>query len=345
MLDLPRSNKMKTGVRLVSIVPYAKAIRKWNEKKNDAALVADKMGKIRVIMHEWQSAEEAKAYWIQRGSRMAECANRIEYTYCLECGSMHIAKTNLCRDRLCPVCSWRLSLQRIGEMMHALEWLYARDKAINGAMLTLTMRNVEIGCLNDAITSLLDGWSKLRKRRAFQRWVIGYARSLEITRGNNTWHPHLHILLLFRPEYDKQISQKDFASMWRECLGVDYTPICDIRRSYKRGKTASEDSWSKSIETVLEATKYAIEGKITKAATPDELAEIAIAVHGRRLISYGMALSEARAALGIADNDAPEDISDMDISCPKCGSMETVAIAFLWAQNSYLLAPIPSCFD
>ena len=85
-------------------------------------------------------------------------------------------------------------------------------------------------------------------------------------------------------------------------------------------------------------------------AIPDsDLISVADALKGRRLLSYGGCIKAARQAQKIAadSGDAPADVVDMTIECPKCGCTDTVALAYNWAQNTdgtagaYMLAPWP----
>lgn len=324
----------------MSIVPYDKAISKWTLHKNAAITMGERLCAA-------GTAARRMDIWL-RGDSMKECSQRIEYTYCPECGSLHLRRTNLCRDRLCPLCAWRLSLQRTGEMMQVIEYLHQKRGSLSAAMLTLTIKNCPAKKLNDTLTQMLRGWDRLMKRRAIQKWVAGYARSIEMTRASNgEYHPHIHVFLLWEAGYNKDISQREWAEMWRQSMQLDYTPIVDIRSAY--GKTSDASEWDKLVAASVEATKYAIKGVSLQAIPDSDLISVADALKGRRLLSYGGCIKAARQALKIAadSGEAPADVVDMSIECPKCGCTDTVAMAYNWAQNTdgttgaYLLAPWP----
>lgn len=336
----------------MSIVPYRKVSDKWETYKAQSLIVAEKLQQI--IAHE--RIGDHKHYYQYRGLRMADCSTRIEYKYCPECGSLHISKTYLCRDRLCPVCNWRLSLQRIGQMMQSLTYLWEHQIHIDAAMLTLTVRNVPAQKLKDTIDHMLQAWQLLRKRRGVAKWVKGYARSIEITKGKDgTYHPHIHALLMFGEGYrEHQITQREWAQYWQECLGVDYTPITDIRRAYtpdavetvKYSAThaagdlsSSDELWQRLLKATVEATKYTLKSDIAIDADPDELRFIADAIHSRMLISYGGIIRAARKALKMSDTDEAADIQDTAIECPKCGA-DTIDICYEWARSSYVLGSL-----
>lgn len=327
------------------IIPYAKVISKWTDTKKESISTANTLMRATLPPNRAAtSPDSASAYWKMRADRMAECSSRIIYNYCVECGSMHIARTNLCRDRLCPVCSWRLALQRSGEMMSALSHIAADGRKLSAAMITLTIKNVSAEGLSEAISAILAAWSRLRKRNAWTKWVDGYARSIEITKGKRGYHPHMHIFIIWREGYQKNISQRELCDLWRAALRADYTPICDIRSAYDSGSAADPyaDEWNRVMSAAIEATKYALSGKVTHGISdPNELAALALAVRGRRLLAYGGIIADARAALNFSDDDTAADVGEMTIECPKCGGT-MVGLAYEWSAGGYLLGLLPS---
>lgn len=328
------------------IIPYAKAISKWTDTKKESISTAETLMRATLPPNRAAtSPDSASAYWKMRAGRMEECASRIIYNYCVECGSMHIARTNLCRDRLCPVCSWRLALQRSGEMMSTLTHIAADGRKLNAAMITLTIKNVPAEGLSDALSAILDAWARLRKRKPWLTWVDGYARSIEITKGKRGYHPHMHIFILWKDGYKKHISQRELCDLWRAALRADYTPVCDIRSAYDGGTAVGPcaDEWHRVMSAAIEATKYALSGKVTHGISdPNELAALALAVRGRRLLAYGGIIAEARAALCFQDDDVASDVGEMTIECPKCGGA-MIGLAYEWCAGGYMLGLLPSC--
>lgn len=321
----------------MSIIPYPEGLNKWAGHKQQASIVAETLRKCKIAPRLSMSPKDIQQYWIMRADNMANCASVLIYNYCRECGSMHIARSYLCRDRLCPVCSWRLSLQRAGEMWLSLQKIYESGSPVNAAMITLTAKSVTGENLEKSIDELLSAWARLRKRRAWSRWVAGYARSLEVTIGKGGYHPHMHVLVLWADGYDRQITQRQICDMWGDALRVDYTPICDIRRAYNKAPDGQTSEWERTMNAAIECCKYAVSGKITTSATPDQLGYIARALKGRRLIAYGGIIADARATLSLDDDDTPADISEITITCPKCGSDDVISITYQWATGGYLM--------
>lgn len=321
----------------MSIIPYAKAIHKWADKKEAAAKVAGTL----LISASLVDSSHGRDQLQRRAERMANCSDKIQYSYCQECHSMHVMRTWLCRDRLCPICNWRLSLKRIGEMMEVLSFIHENGEQYNAAMLTLTIKNMKIEDLPEGIDMLLSGWRLLSLRRPFKKYVKGYCRSIEITKGNKgSWHPHIHALLFFDDEYNNELSTNDFVQMWQNSINADYTPICDIRRSYSRKNLKNDEVWDKMLKSTAEAIKYVAKDKIIVNASAEELSQINNAIASKMLVSYGGIIRKARAALRLKDNDSPDLIQDYTIECPKCGSSDILQLSYEWAQGDYLLNPI-----
>jgi plasmid rolling circle replication initiator protein Rep len=105
------------------------------------------------------------------------------------------------------------------------------------------------------------GWERLTKFKSFP--AVGWVRSTEITRGRDgSAHPHYHCLLMVHPGYFQSgyMTQRQWSGLWRECLGVNYTPVIDIRvvvpdhKPNKRKAPGPADIWG----AIVEILKYQI---------------------------------------------------------------------------------------
>lgn len=97
----------------------------------------------------------------------------------------------------CPTCAARIRARRELEVESALSEHTASGGTIG--MLTLTLRHDKTMRLADSIDRLNAAWESLQQRRRFRRLrheLAGTIATLEITYGDNGWHPHLHIILL-----------------------------------------------------------------------------------------------------------------------------------------------------
>lgn len=259
-----------------------------------------------------------------RGIRMGDCSNRLEYT--IENGRMKLKKAYLCRDRLCPICNWRLGVKRLSEAISVCGVLAERYPKAKAIHIVLTVRNCNAGELGETIRRISEGFTRLRKRALWKEYILGYARSIEITYNHKTgtYHPHIHIVAIVGEKYVRQISIGDWIDMWRDCAKLNYKPIVWAEHAYKRPPKMDEPSVSvygtetlsaglekrtedERIKALREAIKYAL-----KPAVFDEMLkagdtlELSKAVGGVKLIAYGGIMKEIRAELGITDHEAPD---------------------------------------
>lgn len=120
--------------------------------------------------------------------------------------------------------------------------------------MTLTVKNVPGSELNRTLTSLTKSFDRLFKRAKVQKNLIGYLRSVEVTHNeeNNTYHPHIHVLLMVKTSYFagklNYISQEEWGQLWSQSLKVDYIPMVDIRSVKEKGKGLKG--------AILETAKY-----------------------------------------------------------------------------------------
>lgn len=166
--------------------------------------------------------------------RMAQCADWLIYANLAnadEYGRKRILyEASFCRCRVCPVCSWRRSLRLRARFHQILKPLIETYPGSRFLFLTLSARNVAISELGAELDALRGAWQRLTQVKRWRRAVLGYVKNIEVTRGaGGTAHPHMHVLVQVRDGYfDKKqnlyIDQKEFITMWKEALQVDYEP-------------------------------------------------------------------------------------------------------------------------
>lgn len=100
----------------------------------------------------------------------------------------------------CPVCADKIRRKRASQIRAAVEQGRLEHPTKRWRMLTVTLRHDVDMPLRALARLVLDGWRKTRQRGTVQRiWkakVAGTVRAIEVTRGENGWHPHLHLLVL-----------------------------------------------------------------------------------------------------------------------------------------------------
>lgn len=336
----------RKGLCMSKSITQPEVLRKWHRAKVDA-LWASKM-MMSAAMHDTPLA--------RRAGRMAQCGRDIEFIYDPATGISRVKHASLCRDRLCPICSWRLSLKRNNEMQQTISHLL-EQRPYKGVMLTLTVRNCTRNDLNSTIKHLCQSYTRLCKHRAWKRNIKGTARSIEVTYSpkTDTFHPHIHVLLLVDENYRCNISQQEFAAMWRTAAQLDYNPIVDVRYTYQKAEAEAEDTdddidaeaimqsdeLAAMRDGITEAVKYAFKPSALRRILADEqLDSIAAQLKSHRLISYGGDIKKARAELLFVDEDKQLENEKEDMPIPEAGSSELHRLAYRWAEQTqeYLLA-------
>ena len=93
-------------------------------------------------------------------------------------------------------------------------------------MVTFTIRHSRVDGLRDSMRVLADAYSDMSRSRAFRDWkaergMVGYIVATEVTFGQNGWHPHRHVLMLFdRPVSHEQerALQGELFAMWSHAV-------------------------------------------------------------------------------------------------------------------------------
>ena len=179
--------------------------------------------------------------------------------------------------------------------------------------LTLTMRNCSAAEMNGTLDAIFKGWNQLMANKRMKRLIAGYFRALEITYNEqeDTYHPHIHAILLMPPSYfttpKDYMGIMDWVKVWRKAAKLDYDPSCDIRAI----GTGSDKSGA-----VAEVAKYTLKStdylKDDEKLTDKLVSEFGKAIKGRRLYAYGGIMKEVAKQLDIdaKDNFTPGEIRD-----------------------------------
>lgn len=289
---------------------------RWTTKKASASKMA-------IALSQLGSAYK------KRSERMASCASALQTKSCPDGHHNRIHKAILCKDRACPVCSWRRGMAYSTRTVKAVEMAGGRY-----ILLTLTVRNALDGKLKATIDHLTKSYSKFVKSPRLRGKIGGYVRTVEITRSGDTWHPHIHALIQVPPEYFNKsnpayIPQPEWCELWRKALGVKYTPIVDVRAVSEKNKRGA----------IAEVCKYISKSGIQKLPL-ELLKEWLEAVRGKRMWTSAGCLKVdedkiERELIHAADEEpAPE-------FCPTCGQkLETVDWVYANGEYRQSLTPL-----
>lgn len=284
----------------------------------------------------WKKHPRKNADLKKRSDHMQRCCNYLVFGDVVNQVTGEVTRklqaAEFCRDRLCPMCSWRKSLVTFSQLSDIMLRIDSTTDGLVPIFLTLTMRNCVSSDLADCITLLLKSWSRMmnskQNRKPF-RIAVGWFRALEITynKKDGTWHPHIHAILLVEPDYfenpDKYIDQREWEAEWQWALGVDYKPRVDVRTI--KGSQA---------KAIAEVAKYTVKPgewlDLDDGDGTDERVELlARVLKGRRLTAFGGLMKETRKALKQEDAETADLVRTGDDATMR-GDLVTAMEKFEW---------------
>jgi len=118
----------------------------------------------------------------------------------------------------CPVCAAKVQERRRAEIAQMFDYAYdVLGKKV--VMVTITFSHQRSDKLKDLMALFSDALTKFRKPRAYikLRDKIGYVgliRSLEITHGDNGWHPHTHEAWIVDQCVDTEWLRSELVMQW-----------------------------------------------------------------------------------------------------------------------------------
>lgn len=132
----------------------------------------------------------------------------------------------------CPVCAGRVAERRRLEV----EEIIAAHRSMGGAvyMATFTVRHHPFNRCADLREAVSNSWRRVQQgsvwRGMKQRLgVIGTVRALEVTHGQNGWHPHLHVLVCTKnplTELEAAQLRRDLFKRWDYAVQDAGLPPC-----------------------------------------------------------------------------------------------------------------------
>lgn len=224
---------------------------------------------------------------------------------------------------MCPVCAAKISERRRVELSRAVE----ENGNLVPVLVTFTLQHTRGDKLPVVLAAMLAAYKRLKSGRwwfEFQKrhCAIGSVRALEVTFGENAWHPHLHALFFLEKRCARSF-EVELKTRWSEVLLKEKRGA-----SYARGVTVrlADDAISSYISK-LGAETWTLSHELTKTPvkvsksehgkTPMQLLaefangnkksghrwrEYALAFKGKRQLVWSRGL---RARLGIG-NDASD---------------------------------------
>ena len=229
---------------------------------------------------------------------------------------------------VCPICASKITERRRVELAEGVKNWQGRI-----LLLTLTLQHRSNESLELIVTSLLNAYSNKVTRGKF--WdnltrnfgIVGTIRTLEVTWGDNGFHPHLHILLFSeRNQIDYEALHKRLYEKWEHSLhsigrytnqkafNLQFSNEAIANYVTKWGEIDSNNNWDISHEMAKSPVKVARNGGYTPFAMLEEsmlgnekfgllFQEYAKYMKGKQQLRYSKGLKEL---LGITEKSDEE---------------------------------------
>ena len=233
---------------------------------------------------------------------------------------------------VCPLCAAKIQERRRQEVAQAIVYAATIDRA--PFMVSITFPHRVDQPLSMLLKLQSQALAKMRQRRDYMALMLkasaaGRIRALEVTHGQNGWHPHTHELLFLRPDVPTAWLREELAHLWlRACRAVGlFVDGRDREADFLRHSVdvqAGDDGISGYLAKLDDQNAWGLSHELTKASSkqgrrtgahPFRLAsekatsrlflEYVDAMKGQRQLVWSRGL---KAAVGV------DDISDEDIA-------------------------------
>lgn len=284
------------------------SLSKWEAKKMDSLKMARKM---------------IKAGYLKRGLRMEQCSQVMSFSKCDDCDNSQIHHASLCRDKLCPICKWRLATKRYVAMSQILQIASSEYPEAIYQFVTLTVPNCNVENLSETLKAMSLQWNKLLQRISGKR-SMGWARSLEITYNARTKqvHPHFHCIIMYGTQTEADLYGSSVVADWVELNEGSSFKAQSLKQ------IAKKDLDGDISTAALEVFKYSTKDEDLEAMPLAVFREFVNQIGGKRMVSFGGWLKECKRMVDIDIELATEDTS---CQCRYCGSANLHEVLCEWS--------------
>lgn len=240
--------------------------------------------------------------------RFGECGEWIEFAITENFSKSKVFRANFCKHRFCPMCNMRKAYKDTLKIGTMLEAMMEKEKQ-EFIFLTLTVPNCKGQELPNVLDKMNEAVKKMFGRKRIKESINGYIRKIEVTTDQskkitqswykkreeyckkkglkvgelnpiyNTYHPHMHFILMVGEDYFKKhskkyIQQAEWLSIWQEVNGSEAVGL-DIRKVQNRGQSTA----------IEEIAKYSAKDSDLYHSQSVFLTFV-LALKGRQLITY-----------------------------------------------------------
>lgn len=210
-----------------------------------------------------------------------------------------------CKNKFCNICCFIKSKKTFVKSYLALEKMKADGIEFIGYHLTLTMKNPYTFDLLEAYNTMNKAFHNfIHKFKELDNYLIGWQCGREISqwagaRAKNEFHPHIHCLLLLKPNFynpvsrNQKITEKQFRERWKTSCAFYNIEAFNVKFKQIKAKADFinlEDGDNESdpfLSAISEVAKY--------PTKPDDIQEMSIehfaildkVLHKKRQLSTG----------------------------------------------------------
>ena len=214
-----------------------------------------------------------------------------------------------CKNKFCNICSFIKSRKHFVRTYQALEAMKNDNIDFIGYHLTLTIQNPTLEnyakhylLMNKAFNNFIKNYDYLNK------YLVGFQAGRETSQSQEakeagTLHPHIHCLLLLKPEFyshrHHKITQSQFRERWRQCCA--YYGITAYQIQFKKIKSNADYvnyENTEGLETdpflsaISEVAKYPTAPQDTQNFDTKTFEVVETTLYQKRQLSFGGKLKE-----------------------------------------------------
>ena len=168
-------------------------------------------------------ALQSEAGRLLPGKRVASCLKVIagldvQVYFSAKSGRASLGGLQTCGSSWdCPVCAAKIAARRTMEVGAEVE-VHQRAGGVP-VLLTLTVRHHLHQRLADLLPAMAMALSRMKAHRRYKKLMaahgcIGETRALEVTHGENGWHPHVHTILYLSNLPDLAAFEAEVRALW-----------------------------------------------------------------------------------------------------------------------------------
>lgn len=172
----------------------------------------------------------------------------------------------------CPVCAAKIAERRKEELAGAVA--AHEEKGGRVVMVTYTVRHRAEDGLKGLLRGLLGARRRMRSGRKAKAWadgigLVGSIRAVEVTHGENGWHPHVHELLFLEGAANLEALEAAMSGQWVAAVqaeglsavaGVALKVSFDLTQADYLAKFGCDRQWGPEHELTRTMTKKAYRG-------------------------------------------------------------------------------------